>query len=365
MKPSLLLLFASVSAQATPFLTADVSGPDADQCVFADATSSVTGVVSPVVVDNTRGLAANGFRICKVDAAAWPGGPNAVCLQTKRSSDGTLSTSTCATLTATAAPAPAPAPAPVPPPPAPTPAPPPPAPAPAPTWTQIGVEGQTIKLPASATVRYGIDTRWSAAKNFTTSVACTNGTFGDPAKGTKKVCQSMDTAAPSPSPAPAPAPASAGSLWGSTAPGVTDGGVDTNKVTLGVRFTPSVAGLITGIRFYKYVGNSGTHVANLWNDSSHLKLATATFANETAGNWQTVMLATPAPVAAGVAYVASVTATTGHYAYTAQFFGVPFVAAPLTAVAGVYSYATPQPAFPSSTFNNGNYWVDVVFQATP
>lgn len=144
---------------------------------------------------------------------------------------------------------------------------------------------------------------------------------------------------------------------------MTDGGVDNLKVTLGVRFTPSVAGKITGLRFYKYAGNKGTHVANLWNDSSKLKLATATFANETAGNWQTVMLATPIPVVKGVAYVASVTATTGHYAYTANFFGTPFVNVPLSASAGVYSYGTPQPSFPSSTFNNGNYWVDVVFQA--
>ena len=52
-----------------------------------------------------------------------------------------------------------------------------------------------------------------------------------------------------------------------SAPGiVTDG--DTNSVELGVKFQTSVAGTITGIRFYKGPFNVGTHVANLWTATS-------------------------------------------------------------------------------------------------
>ena len=54
------------------------------------------------------------------------------------------------------------------------------------------------------------------------------------------------------------------SLWSSTAqPSVATSG-DTSSVNLGVEFTPSANGWITGIRFYKGSGNTGTHIGALW-----------------------------------------------------------------------------------------------------
>ena len=50
-------------------------------------------------------------------------------------------------------------------------------------------------------------------------------------------------------------------------------------VELGVKFTSSSSGFITGIRFYKGVNNTGTHVGNLWSSSGAL-LASATFTGE-------------------------------------------------------------------------------------
>ncbi len=58
------------------------------------------------------------------------------------------------------------------------------------------------------------------------------------------------------------------------------------------KFTSDVAGTITGVRFYKGAGNTGTHVGNLWTPTGTL-LATATFTGETASGWQQVTLATP------------------------------------------------------------------------
>ena len=53
-----------------------------------------------------------------------------------------------------------------------------------------------------------------------------------------------------------------------------------------MKFVPSQAGQITGIRFYKGPQNLGTHVGNLWNSTGTQLLGTATFTNETraAGN---------------------------------------------------------------------------------
>src|SRR6266568_5432069 len=53
-------------------------------------------------------------------------------------------------------------------------------------------------------------------------------------------------------------------IWpASTVPATPDSGPD-NAVELGVKFRSDVAGTVTGIRFYKGTGNTGTHVGNLW-----------------------------------------------------------------------------------------------------
>ena len=60
------------------------------------------------------------------------------------------------------------------------------------------------------------------------------------------------------------------SLWSPTAqPSVASAG-DTSAVNLGVEFTPSANGWITGIRFYKGSSNTGTHVGALWTTGGSL-----------------------------------------------------------------------------------------------
>jgi hypothetical protein len=56
-------------------------------------------------------------------------------------------------------------------------------------------------------------------------------------------------------------------------------------VNLGVEFTPSASGWISGIRFYKGSGNTGTHIGALWTTSGSL-LGRVTFTNESASGWQ-------------------------------------------------------------------------------
>ena len=52
-------------------------------------------------------------------------------------------------------------------------------------------------------------------------------------------------------------------MWSSTTvPQIVDSG-DGSSVNLGVKFTSSQAGYITGVRFYKSAANTGTHVGNL------------------------------------------------------------------------------------------------------
>lgn len=160
--------------------------------------------------------------------------------------------------------------------------------------------------------------------------------------------------------AAAPPPPAQESLWANATPVSPDTGAD-SAVTLGVRFSASKAGRITGLRFWKFATNTGAHVGNVWS-AAGAKLATITFSGETASGWQTAMLASPVPVAAGTVYVASYQALAGHYAFTTAYFVAPYTSGSLTATAGTYAYGA-APTFPASTYQSGNYWVDVVFEA--
>jgi len=128
-----------------------------------------------------------------------------------------------------------------------------------------------------------------------------------------------------------------------------------------------VNGSITGIRFYKGSGNTGTHVGNLWS-ASGTKLASVTFGSETASGWQQANFATPVAITAGTVYVASYLAPAGHYAGDGGYFATTGVDnGPLHALKngvsggnGVYAYGATS-SFPANTFNSANYWVDVVF----
>ena len=60
---------------------------------------------------------------------------------------------------------------------------------------------------------------------------------------------------------------------------------DNQAAEVGMQFTPDVSGYVTGVRFFKALNNTGTHVGNLWSAKGGL-LATVTFTNETKSGWQ-------------------------------------------------------------------------------
>jgi hypothetical protein len=158
-------------------------------------------------------------------------------------------------------------------------------------------------------------------------------------------------------------------IWPSTArPTTPDDGPD-SPVELGIRFYSDTAGYITGVRFYKSVANTGTHVAHLWSNTGAL-LATATFTSETASGWQQVNFSKPVAITAHTAYVASYHTTIGHYSGDAGYFASSGVNhSPLHTYAntaatpeGPYTYGSS--AFPTSTYNSANYWVDVAYSSS-
>nr|WP_246180129.1 DUF4082 domain-containing protein [Microvirga thermotolerans] len=136
---------------------------------------------------------------------------------------------------------------------------------------------------------------------------------------------------------------------------------DPNSVELGMKFQASVAGTVSGIKFYKGTGDTGTHQGRLWTASGTL-LGTLTFANETASGWQTATFASPIAINPNETYVVSYHSN-GRYASTSNYFTAPVTNGPLTAPAGnngVYAYGS-TPAFPTNSYGSANYFVDVLF----
>ncbi len=155
-------------------------------------------------------------------------------------------------------------------------------------------------------------------------------------------------------------------IWDGSVVPATPSANDASAIELGVKFRTSTDGHVTGIRFYKGAGNTGTHVGTLWKGDG-TSLGAATFTTETAGGWQQANFAAPIPVTAGQTYVASYYAPAGHYAVTSGLFSSTGVSrAPLQALRsgldggnGVYRYGAS--GFPSSDFGASWYGVDVVF----
>jgi hypothetical protein len=195
----------------------------------------------------------------------------------------------------------------------------------------------TTTAPTTTTTTVTIPTTTTTAPTTTTTTAPTTTTTTAPPTGPK-------------------------TLFGSAVPAVASAS-DTSGVELGVRFTSDVNGLVTGIRFYKGSGNTGTHVGSLWS-SDGARLATGTFVNETASGWQTLTFASPVAITSGVTYVASYYAPNGGYAYNSAYFTSSHNAGSLHAPAGsngVFQYGRAS-AFPASSYNSTNYWVDPIVE---
>lgn len=170
------------------------------------------------------------------------------------------------------------------------------------------------------------------------------------------------------------------SIWGPNAPTDASDSGDVNSTEVGMQFRSDTFGTVSGMRFYKFSTNTGTHVGSLWTASGQL-LAQATFSNETTSGWQQVTFSNPVPINPNTTYVIGYLAPAGHYASTETYFYPPPSPAPDwgssvdsiplhalrstgTTGNGLFQY-TSSPTFPTNTYNGENYWVDPIFSPSP
>lgn len=153
---------------------------------------------------------------------------------------------------------------------------------------------------------------------------------------------------------------------------------DSNAVNVGVKFNVNGAPHVTGVKFYKSLDNTGTHVAHLREAGGTVDLASATFTSETSFGWQTVYFDTPVPVKPGwdTQYVVWVSMPNGHYAVDGvDAGGTLHFNQPTSSVAfgdryrdavyirsgesGLYSYTSDHTVMPTNAVTN-NYWVSPI-----
>ena len=119
------------------------------------------------------------------------------------------------------------------------------------------------------------------------------------------------------------------SFWNNATKPTIASATDNSPVEVGVQFESSIAGTISGIRFYDgnsaglaASGNTGiTYVAHLWTSTGSL-LATANYTlnDDSSLGWQQVNFTHSVPIAANTVYVASYYAPKGGYAMDIGYF---------------------------------------------
>jgi len=212
------------------------------------------------------------------------------------------------------------------------------------TFTSTGVAGT---FSPSATVNA---TNGSAAATFTASAAGST-TIAVSATGLSGASTTLTVSAP--------AGGSGQSLFTGQTPAIASAS-DGVPYELGMKFTVSTSGVITALRFWKALGDTGSHIGRIWSESGTL-LASVTFTGESASGWQQQALSSPLAIQTGATYVVSVNIGS-RYPFTLSGLHTQITNGSIASVAdgnnGVYGNPF---AFPSSAYLSSNYFRDIVF----
>jgi subtilase family serine protease len=159
--------------------------------------------------------------------------------------------------------------------------------------------------------------------------------------------------------------ATTGSIW-SNSYVPSENAYNFGSYEVGVKFTASVAGLVTGARFYQQSYMNGyVHVGHLWTSTGTL-LATATFTNKSGTGWQQVNFAAPVAIQANAVYIVSFSTGGGYFGTSTGFFtrggvtngSLQAISNSVSGGDGVYGRAG---AFPNVNGAGMNFWADVAF----
>jgi hypothetical protein len=146
---------------------------------------------------------------------------------------------------------------------------------------------------------------------------------------------------------------------------------DATDYELGMKFVANAAGSVSELRYYRGsadAADTDIRTLHLWS-ATGVQLASVTVqSNPGAVGWQIGTLTTPVALTSGSAYVVSYGTTQNYVAtnnyFSSDHFGTSDLLTAPGGANGVYSpYSTG--LFPTQTYQNSNYWVDVAFTPNP
>ena len=143
-------------------------------------------------------------------------------------------------------------------------------------------------------------------------------------------------------------------------------GIDGITYEMGVKFQSSIAGNVTGIRFWRDIAqDAATITGRLWSAGGSL-LGSVVIPAGAPDAWNSALFASPIAIQANTTYVASTNiGGDQHYA-----FGAGGLASSIsngqhlsTVVGSNGVYSATAGTFPDQSFGDANYWRDVIFEA--
>jgi|GEM_PF-5581638 len=155
------------------------------------------------------------------------------------------------------------------------------------------------------------------------------------------------------------------SVWGLDA--ATGGTTFTDDpVTLGTAFSNSSAGSVKGVKFYHPNTINPPASVGLWDDSGTLLASrtTSESAPQCQDNWCCLYFTTPVSIDEDTDYRVGYTTYDSNYYYASHGLDSPVTQNGFTVPAGggYYTYGSSL-SFPTSVYNNNNYFVDPIFDA--
>jgi hypothetical protein len=163
-------------------------------------------------------------------------------------------------------------------------------------------------------------------------------------------------------------------IFGASTPVVTDATDSDQEINLGTLFKAGIVGTIAGARWFAPTAPlSGGFLPTVTlyrfdSNAAGTVLAQKQMASVTLGAWNTLLFNAPVAILGDPQwYVMAI--LTNRYTATAHYFDGDVVSGNLTGLAGGagrdngrFTY-NPTPAYPTSSFNNGGYFIDPLFDA--
>ncbi|MBZ0198416.1 MAG: DUF4082 domain-containing protein, partial [Ignavibacteriaceae bacterium] len=138
-------------------------------------------------------------------------------------------------------------------------------------------------------------------------------------------------------------------------------GVDSDHVyELGTKFMSSTDAVITAIRYYKPVGETGFHIGRIWTEGG-VQIGEGWFFDETASGWQTAVVSTPVNLSSNTIYIVSVNVNVSYVFESGGLASVisnDFLSTISDGNNGVFDLTPGN--FPTQSFNNTNYFRDII-----